>query len=69
MNTADPLTSASSTSLRAILINSLVFLGIVYLILISSSVEGMLNPILLSGLLLFYLLTRSKGDLGIEISG
>ena len=57
----------AGASLTGSLNKSLVLLGLVYLIVFSSYVEGLLNPILLSILLLIYLLTRSKGDLGIEI--
>jgi O-antigen ligase len=57
----------SGASLAGMLAKGLVLLGLIYLILISSSVEGLLNPILLSFLLLIYLFTRSRGDLGIEI--
>lgn len=57
----------SSTSLRNVFIWSLVFLGLVYLILISSEIVGPLNPILLTVLLIFFLLTKSKGNLGIEV--
>ena len=57
----------AGASLTSSLNKSLVLLGLVYLIVFSSYVEGLVNPILLSILLLIYLLTRSKGNLGIEI--
>jgi O-antigen ligase/Tfp pilus assembly protein PilF len=67
MTSSIRFTKESSISLAGMLTNCLVLLGLIYLILISSSVEGLLNPILLSILLLIYLFTRSKGDIGIEI--
>jgi O-antigen ligase/tetratricopeptide (TPR) repeat protein len=67
MNNISGASRLSIASLIAILTKSLVFLGLVYLIVVSSYMEGPLNPILLSVLLVIYLFTKSKGDLGIEI--
>ncbi len=58
---------ASGASSRGMLTKSIFLLGLVYLIVISSYVEGPLNPILLTALLLFFLFSRSRGNLGIEI--
>jgi putative inorganic carbon (HCO3(-)) transporter len=57
----------SGVSLTGILIKGLVLLGLFYLIVMSSYTEGALNPILLSGLLILFLFTKPRGDLGIEI--